>query len=144
MKKGYLMSFALVLAIVILTGCGSSKKTLTCVQENSDNGFTNTDKIVYEFESDRVKKATQVASINAQGDYAQYLGNYKDSASQAVEGYNKLDGMSAKVEEEGSTVTLTVEMNPMEMSESDFTLYNMGENYESMKIKLTDQGYTCK
>lgn len=144
MKKGILMSAALVLTVATLTGCGSSKKTLTCTKESSDNGFTNNDKVVYEFEKDRVAKATQTATITAEGDYAQYIENYKDSAQQAVDSYNNIDGISAKVEESNNTISVIVEMTPSQMSESDYTLYNMGESYDSMEVILTKQGYTCK
>ena len=46
MKKKVLMSAALMITLATLTGCGS-KKTLTCTQKTSDNGFTNDDKVVY-------------------------------------------------------------------------------------------------
>lgn len=143
MKKRILMSAALMITLATLTGCGS-KKTLTCTQKTSDSGFTNDDKVVYTFEKDKVTSSKQTSSITVEGDYAQYIEDYKKSAQEAVDGYNKLDGISAKVEEGKNKISVIVEMTPSKMSESDFKLYSMGENYDSMKVKLTDQGYTCK
>lgn len=143
MKKRILMSAALMITLATLTGCGS-KKTLTCTQKTSDSGFTNDDKVVYTFEKDKVTSSKQTSSITVEGDYAQYIEDYKKSAQEAVDGYNKLDGISAKVEEGKNKISVVVEMTPSKMSESDFKLYSMGENYDSMKVKLTDQGYTCK
>lgn len=143
MKKRILMSAALMITLATLTGCGS-KKTLTCTQTTSDSGFANSDKVVYKFEKDKVSSAKQTSSITVEGDYAQYIEDYKKSAQEAVDSYNKLDGISAKVETGTNKISVIVEMTPSKMSESDYTLYSMGENYDSMKAKLTEQGYTCK
>lgn len=144
MKKRILTSAALVITLATLTGCGSDTKTLSCTRESADNGLTNEDKVVYEFEDNKVTSATQTASITVEGEYEQYKSDYKNSAQQAVDGYNKLDGISAKVEESNNKITVIVEMNPDKMSESDYTLYNMGESYESMNDMLINKGYTCK
>ncbi len=143
MKKKILMSAALMITLATLTGCGS-KKTLTCTQKTSDSGFTNDDKVVYTFEKDKVVSSKQTSSIIVEGDYVQYIDDYKKSAQTAVDEYNKLNGISAKVEEGKNKISVIVEMTPSKMSESDYTLYSMGENYDSMKAKLTEQGYTCK
>lgn len=141
MKK-ILMSMALIITLVSLTGCGSSK-TLTCTETSSDNGFS-TEKVVYEFKKDKIIKATETASITAEGDFAQYIDDYKKSAQTTVDGYNKVNGISAKVEADNNTVSVVAEIDPSKMSESEFSARSMGETYDSMKAKLTEKGYTCK
>ena len=53
-------------------------------------------------------------------------------------------GFTSKVEASNNKVAVVVEMNPKKMSTDDYESYSMGENYDSMKAKLTDEGYTCK
>ena len=98
----------------------------------------------YEFDGNKMTKVTQTSSITAEGDFAKYIDDYKDSAQTTADGFNKLNGFSAKVEASNNKVSVVVEMNPKKMSTDDYESYSMGENYDSMKAKLTDQGYTCK
>ena len=142
MKKMLLGAVSLV-SLVALTGCGD-KKTLTCTSNSSDNGFTNEITAVYEFDGNKMTKVTQTSSITAEGDFAKYIDDYKDSAQTTADGFHKLNGFSAKVEASNNKVSVVVEMNPKKMSTDDYESYSMGENYDSMKAKLTDQGYTCK
>lgn len=141
--KRRLLTVALVATLVTLTGCGS-KKTLTCTQTSSVNGFTNKNEIVFNFKNDRVEKAKKTSSVVAEGDFAQSIDYYKDSAQSSSDKYNKLSGFEAKVESDNNKIVLIVDMTPSKMSESDFDSNNMGENYDSMKAVLTEQGYTCK
>lgn len=143
--KRILMSAALVITLATLTGCNSSKtKTLTCTQSKSDNGFTNEEKLVYKLKNNKITTATMTTTIIAEGDYAQYIEDYKTGAKEAADSYNTLNGVSAKVEENGNKVSVVVDFDAEKMSEDDYTLYNMGESYESLNDKLTNAGYTCK
>ncbi len=142
--KRTLITGALVLTLVTLTGCGS-KKTLTCTKTSSDNGFINEKTEVYEFKNDRITKSTQTNTVRAEGDFAQYIDEYKDSAQSTAESYNKTAGFKAKVESDNNRITITIDMDPSAMNENDFETQKMGENYDSMKSIKTDQeGYTCK
>lgn len=142
--KRILMTGALVLTLVVMTGCGD-KKTLTCTKSSSDNGFTNEIEAVFEFKNDRIEKSTQKSTIIAEGEFAQYIDDYKDSAQTTAETYNKQSGFSAKVESDNNRISLIIEMTPSEMKETDYDSNRMGENYDSMKYILTGQeGYTCK
>lgn len=146
MKKGILTSAALVLSLTALTGCnmGTTTKTLTCTQTTTNGGLTSEDYAKYTFKDNKITEATTKSTYKVEGDYAQYLDEYKKSAKDAVEAYNKLNGFSAKVDEGNDSVTVILEMDKSKMDESDITVYNMGESYESMKDKLTASGYTCE
>lgn len=141
--KRILMTVALGVTLVTLTGCGS-KKTLTCTETVSENGFTRTNELIYNFEDDKVKSATQTSSVVAEKDFAEYIEEYKNSAQTTADKYNSQSGLEAKVEADNNKISLTVNMTPSKMSEADSKSYNMGENYDSMKYILTEQGYTCK
>ncbi len=142
MNKRILMCGALVVTLATLTGCGNTK-TLTCTQENNEGDFPNKQEIVYKFKDNEIVSSTQTTTITIEGENAQYKEAYKNSAQRAVEDYKK-DGMSAKLEESNNTISVKVEMEPDKLSESDYILYKMDENYESMKAILTNEGYTCK
>lgn len=142
--KRILMGATLLVTIVSLTACGDSGKTLTCTQSKSDNGFTNEEKVVYKLKKNKVKSATLTTTIKAEGDYAQYIEDYKTNAKETADDFNKLDGVSAKVESKDNKVSVIIDLNPEKMSEDNYNLYNMGESYESLKDKYSKDGYTCK
>ena len=137
------MTVVLFIALITLTGCGK-KKTLTCTQSSSENGFTNELKEVYHFKKDRVESATKTFSVVAEGDFAQYIDDYKNSAQTTADDYNKTNGFKAKIESDNNKISVTVEMDPSKMDETNYKENNMGENYDSLKSILTDEGYTCK
>ena len=146
MKKGILTSAALVLSLAALTGCttGTKTKTLTCKQTTTTGGFTSEDYVKYTLKDNVITTATKKDTVKVEGDYVQYLDEYKTSAKNAVDEYNKLSGFSAKVDSDNSSVTVTVTLDKSKMTESDITTYSMNESYESMKDKLTANGYTCE
>lgn len=143
MKKRILMSAALVITLATLTGCNSSKtKTLTCTSSSTQGGFSNETKWVYKLKDNRVSTATQTLTITAEGDYAQKVEDYKNNAQQAADTYNKVKGLSAKVEQKSNKIILTVTYNTADMEESDIDSYHLNESSESLPTIL--EGYTCK
>lgn len=142
--KRILMGVAFLFTLVSLTACGKSGKTLTCIQSKSENGFTSEEKIVYKLKGNKVKSATITNTIIAEGDYASYIDDYKTSAKETADGYNKIDGLSAKVESKDNKISVIVDLKADKMSEDYYNLYNMGESYESLKDKYSKDGYTCK
>ena len=143
MKKRILMSAALVITLATLTGCNSSKtKTLTCTQSSSDGGFSTESKWNYKLKDNRVSTATLTTTITAEGDYAQKVEDYSNDAKKAADTYNKVKGLSAKVDQKSNKIILTVTFNTDEMEEEDIAAYNLNESSESLPEVMT--GYTCK
>ena len=143
MKKGILMSAALVVTLATLTGCSSSKtKTLTCTEKKSDGGFEKEEKWVYKFKDNRISSATLTSTITAGGDYSQYIEDYKTDAEKAADSYKKVNGVSAKVSQKSNKVSITVKFDTSKMDEADIDAYNLNESSESIEVVL--EGYTCK
>lgn len=143
--KRILTGATILVTLVSLTACGGSGKTLTCTQSKTEpNGFTSEEKLVYKLKKNKVKSATLTSTIKAEGDYAQYIEDYKTNAKEAADDFNKLDGVSAKVESKDNKVSVIVDLKADKMSEDNYNLYNMGESYESLKDKYSKDGYTCK
>lgn len=143
MKKRILMSAALVITLATLTGCNNSKtKTLTCTQSSSQGGFSTESKWSYKLKDNRVSTATLTSTITAEGDYAQKVEDYKNDAQQAADTYNKVKGLSAKVDQKSNKIVLTVTFNTADMEESDIDAYHLNESSESLPTIL--EGYTCK
>ncbi len=141
--KRILTLVALMGTLVTLTGCGG-KKTLNCSMSSTDNEFTTTVEAKYDFKNDRISKVNQTSTVVVEGDFAQTFDEYKKSAEQLVEEYNNKKGYKAKLETDNNKVSVTIEMTPSEMSDDDYKELHMGENYDSMKSILTEDGYTCK
>ena len=143
MKKRILMSAALVITLATLTGCNSSKtKSLTCTQTSSDGGFSTESKWNYKLKDNRVSTATLTTTITAEGDYAQKVEDFSNDAKKAADTYNKVKGLSAKVDQKSNKIILTVTFNTDEMDEEDIAAYNLNESSESIPEVMT--GYTCK
>ena len=143
--KRILIGATLLVTLASLTACGSSGKTLTCTQTVSeDNGFSNEEVIVYKLNKNKIKSAKITSTIIAEGDYAQYIEEYKTNAKEAADDYNKLDGVSAKVDSKDNKVSVIIDLKADKMNEDNYNLYNMGESYESLKDKYSKDGYTCK
>ena len=143
--KRMLVTIAVVISLVAVTGCGS-KKTLTCTKSSTDAGFVNEEKAVFEFENDRIKTATETISVTAEGENAEYIDSYykNDSAQAIVEKYKNVKGIEASVESDNNKITVTIKRTPAEMSEETYEQEAMGENYDSTKAIFTEKGYTCK
>ncbi len=144
MKKRLLMSITLVATLATLTGCGSKTKTLTCTQSSTTNGFTSDDKQAYKFVDNRVESATITSTISIDGDYSKYIDDYKSSAEQASDDYNKVTGFSAKVKTGTNKITVDLKIDAGKVDEDNRVAYHLNESYESMQEILTNQGYTCK
>lgn len=144
MKRRLLMSITLVAAVATLTGCGTKTKTLTCTQSTSSDGFTSNDKEVYKFVDNRVDSVVKTSVISLDGEYEKYIDDYKSSAEQSADAYNKVNGFSAEVETGKNKITVEVKIDASEVDEENRSTYNLNESSESMQAILTEQGYTCK
>ena len=146
MKKGILMGFALATSATILTGCSTStSQKLTCTQNSTYDGYTNEVTKKIEFKDYNITKITDKSVIKLSGDKAQYFNDYKSSSEKVVEQYKSVNGVDVKSDSNGSSeVTTTITYNPEKMSVNDKELYGLNENYDSIKDRLTKQGYTCK
>lgn len=143
--KRILIGATLLVTLASLTACGSSGKTLTCTQTVSyDNGFSTEEVIVYKLNKNKVKSAKITSTVIADGAYAEHVEEYKTNAKEAADDYNKLDGVSAKVDSKDNRISVIIDLKADKMSEDNYNLYNMGESYESLKDKYSKDGYTCK
>lgn len=141
MKRKALVAATLVL--FTMTGCGSNQ-TLTCTKSSSDNGFTNKNEKVFTFKDDRITKEVETNSITAEGENSKYLEDYKKNSQTTIDGYKSINGIEGKIEEENNKLTLTIEYDPSQMNEETKDTYRLGENYDSTKVIMTEDGYTCK
>lgn len=143
--KRILTGATLLITLVSLTACGNSGKTLTCTQTNkTTDDFTSEEKVVFKLKDNKVKTATITTTIIPTGSYAEYIEDYKTNAKEAAEDYNKLDGVSAKVDSKDNKISVIVDLTADKMNEDNYNLYNMGESYESLKDKYSKDGYKCK
>ncbi len=129
--------------VLIMTGCGNSQ-TLTCTKESSDNGFTNKNEKVFTFKKDRITKEVETNSITAEGENSKYLEDYKKNSQTTIDGYKSIKGIDGKIEEDKNKLTLIIEYDPSKMDDDTKDTFRLGENYDSTKVIMTEDGYTCK
>ena len=146
MKKGLLIGFVFATSAALLTGCSTStSQKLTCTQNSTYDGDTNEVTKKIDFKNYNITKITDKSVIKLSGDKAQYFNDYKSSSEKVVDQYKTVNGIDVKSSTNGSSeITTTITYDPEKMSVNDKDLYGLNENYDSIKEKLTKQGYTCK
>ena len=146
MKKGLLMGLVLTASAVVLSGCSTSTtQKLTCTQKSTYDGYTSEVTKKIDFKNYNITKVTEKRVINFSGDKTQFFNDYKSYSEKTIEQYKAINGIDVKSDSNGSTeVITTITYNSDKMSVNDKELYSMNENYDSIKDKLTKQGYTCK
>lgn len=139
MKKILLMTITLLL----LVGCGSKDKKVTCKKEFSDE-FS---KIVYEdvitYQDNEVLKVNSEMNLtfNEKNDDFSMFEGY---ANATKEEYNKKNGITSTLKTEDKSIVLSVEYDLKNMLAEEIANYNLDFDIEKIKENYTASGYTCK
>lgn len=142
MKKIY--TLLIIISIILLTGC--SKNKLTCTVKEDGTNFEFESKYVFTFNGNNIKHAKMLATGKLLGDYntEDSIANYQSTANTAAENYNKVEGITATVNVNKNSVTLTVEIDPAKLSDDAKTEYGVDLDKKDLQKQLEDLGYTCK
>ena len=144
MKKGIVTGVAFIAVLATLTGCAKTKKLTCTITNDTDDGFSTSEEIVYKFKDNKVSTAKVVRTISVEKTYEKYFDTYKDSANDLAEKQNKLSGVKSKVETSSNKVVITTNYTIKDLSDDLKKANDFEESYESMKSKKTEQKYTCK
>lgn len=132
MKYGkLLLSFV---AVGILTGCGSSGKTLKCTLDNQVSGMDSKTTVEAKFKSDKLDSMTVDVDITVPDEYKDQKKTLMDALSQTGEGI--------KVTETKEGIKITADSNS-----EYYKNLNLGDDkakYSDAKKALESQGYKCK
>ena len=140
MKK-YLMTLSVLLvALVVVTGCGDSGKKLSCKGKEGD---ADTEAIVT-FKDEKVSAITIKSSSEA---------SYKEEANAAKTlldttygpQFEKVEGVSYKAEVKDKRVTMILDIDISKTSDDiKESFATSSTTYDDIKKEYEGKGYTCK
>ena len=143
----YLMGFVLVLCLVLLTGCGNTKKVLECSKDFNQNDIAINQKMLTYFEGNEVVKLTIDMAFDMGDEYKEYITTYKDALESSYkEQYNK-KGVVLEVTNDSDKVYAKIDFDLKNMSAEDKKSLNFEDvygSYSATRKDLIDSGYTCK
>lgn len=149
MKKIKLLLFSLI-AIVLLTGCGT--KTLTCTMTEEDSGLSMEQQIIAEFKNNEVQKLKiSVDSIATNDLIKENWDIFAEALSSEFEPTEK-EGIKITTENNKEKYSYKVSMefdltkaNKEDLSEYDVDdIANEKSRLEDVKKAAEESGYTCK
>jgi len=149
LKKFRILACSL-LAVLVLTGCGS--KTLTCTKSETSSGLDMTQEIKIVFKGDKVKDLNAKFGIVA---VEQTIKNSWDTLVPlwAVEfPETNEDGIKVSVKNDKNNYSFQaiIEIDADKVSESSLETYDLdgltetGVGFEQAKENFEGMGYTCK
>ena len=142
--KRFLQFGALALALVLVSGCGSSSKgtVLSCSKSVSEDegSYKETEKMT--FTDGKVSKVgMEIEMTFNEGDPADYKAFYDAAFSESK------DGISYSSKTKGKTLTISIDADLAKVSAEDLEDLDMSVKegtYESLKAEYEENGYTCK
>ena len=146
--KGF---FICLVAVVLLTGCGSKK--LTCSQSSDESGMKTEMKYTIGFKSDKPSTIKTETKMTATSDEVKEswsmmagfmelgFADFKDKAGVKIDSKN---------DEKKYTYTLTMDIDLNKISDDDLEgldlsdIANSTSGYDDVKKDAEDAGFTCK
>lgn len=134
----------LLITLLLITGCGSKVKKMTCTKEISDDKSNMKYEDVITYEEKVVSTVNNKMELSFNEENIAYLEMFKGYADASNEQYNKVEGVSSKAESTSNSVILTVDYDLKKMTDENITNYNLNKDIDLLKEFYTTNGYTCK
>lgn len=143
----------LLMAVVLLTGCGNSEKVLTCTISHNDSGVVLDSEEKYTFNGTQISKVDLKMtyhfedSILAELTEEELTQMIDEIASNLNDSFETDEGTTINVEKNKDNLVFTLVGDPAKMSEENKTTWigdSKSYSYDMSKKNLEDQGYTCK
>ncbi|MDD6223827.1 MAG: hypothetical protein PUB18_02375 [bacterium] len=150
MKKLKLFTLAII-AILVITGCGSEKK-LTCTNNKDSNGLKMDQEIVMKFKDKKVNYIQMTIDAKATNDTIK--NNWDMFATQLESQYKetKEDGinLTVKNDKKNYSYKISLEVDLTKASEASLkkhsldNIANKNSSIEDVKKEAEKSGFTCK
>ena len=144
MKKIMMCSFLTVLLCVLTVGCGGSKKTVVCTNEDKQTGMTAKETITGKFEGNKVTEVDMAIDFELEDDYVEYIDTFYETVEKQfkeIEG----DGIKINVSKGEKSISAKATVNPDKVSDDNaLGITGNTSTPEEMKESFEEQGYTCK
>ena len=145
MKKFFKIS-ALVLAVVLVSGCGSKGKVLTCTMSEKESGMEISETVKITFESDKATKYSKVEKVVVDKKYKEYISTFAKSAENQYKAFKNEKGVTYKVTTKSNEVKVTFDADLTKASKTvkEELSVDQKATYAETKKAATDAGFKCK
>ena len=136
----------LALVLVVVTGCGSKGKTLSCTK-TSGEGIKDTTTITVTLKGDSASKVKVTEEYVATDEYSDFITQLASSFELAFADIKEMKGVSLKSNIKGNTFSYEYVADLTKMSKEDVDKLDMGDfslGYDALKKSAEEDGYTCK
>ena len=147
MKKSLLFLSAIVLTVLLVTGCGSKTKVLSCSISGTQSGVKYTQDMDATFKGNRVTKIYMKMAFDISEFPESYKGTLEESMKKTYEEGYKKKGSTVKVETKDNNILVYINMDLDKMNEEDKKTLNVVDtkgSYAATKLDMEKSGYTCK
>ena len=146
MKKRFI--YVLALSIVLLSGCGVKKETLTCTSVDETITETkSTNEVKVDFEGKEIVKLAMNIDVEVSEQYKDYVNVFKEKMEEQFASFEDQTGMTVDVSEKDNKVLVRLNADYKNMdskTKKELGIVNEGANLEDVKKSLEDEGFTCK
>lgn len=135
-----------VVVLGVVTGCGSTK-TLTCVQEENEDGLKMKQTIEAVFKKDSVTKMTMTNEMEVPEEYKSYLSVFESSLKEELSEYENKSGVTVDMKTKDSVLSavITADLTKMdEETKEELEIAGNNKKYDEIKKSMEEEGYTCK
>ena len=138
----------ILIAVVILTGCGASKKEdkLTCTMSTKQANMVMNHEIEADFVGNEVVDLSMDIEVELDNTFAPYIETMKTTLANQFKSYSD-NGAEVEIDAEGSTVKIDIDFDLKSMSLEQKKNLDMIDVYgtkSATKKSLEKIGYTCK
>ena len=146
MKKNFVV--LLVLSVILLSGCGVKKETLTCTSVDETITETKpTNEVKVDFEGKDIVKLAMNIDVEVSEQYKDYVNVFKEKMEEQFASFEDQTGMTVDVSEKDNKVLVRLNADYKNMdskTKKELGIVNEGANLEDVKKSLEDEGFTCK
>lgn len=146
MKKNFVV--LLVLSVILLSGCGVKKETLTCTSVDETITETkSTNEVKVDFEGKEIVKLAMNIDVEVSEQYKDYVNVFKEKMEEQFASFEDQTGMTVDVSEKDNKVLVRLNADYKNMdskTKKELGIVNEGANLEDVKKSLEDEGFTCK
>ena len=145
--KNFLKVSVLALVLVLVSGCGSSGKVLTCTQTEEESGMKMVNTVKMTFEKDKATKLDMEVKITLDDEYKSYMSMFTSAFESQYKSLKEEKGVSYKSDTKGNTATFTVNADLTKMSKDAKDKLGFGDatgSYSDNKKAAEKEGYKCK
>lgn len=135
-----------IIALSIVTGCGSKTKTLKCSIEQDQTGMTMNQTETITFNGSTVESYKEEVVVELEETYLSYKDLFISTFKDEMDQYKDIKGVKIDTKETDTGLEATMTADVKSMTDSDLKKLDLDSkaSYDLTKKDREDKGYTCK